>query len=354
MARTPYVKNYETWEDLPSEDTPITAEDLQNYDDGIKGIDEDLATVETNGIIGTSQYGGTLVTNVNTINKDGFYTAYGDATGVPSTGYSWWITHENSQVGTASATQTAKAFISGEPTEYIRNKISSTWGAWFLLPKRSEISDLQSGWIFLISALTFSSYNADTKTLTVTTTTDLSSVICCDDKLKFTHSSSTKYATVKTVVYATGTCTITLFLGNDYTVSSGNLSNIYYSHELNPIGLPLEFRKNEYVLYSNSTGINTGTVPLAIAISAFRYIEITCKGTTSGVAILNTFKSATTAINTSFLVVKPAGANVVMITGIVNLETSKVLTWAGNATRVVGTTDSATNECYVTKVVGIL
>lgn len=52
MARTPYVKNYETVEDIPSEDTPYGATQLQNIEDSISGIDTDLAILEA--ILGVS------------------------------------------------------------------------------------------------------------------------------------------------------------------------------------------------------------------------------------------------------------------------------------------------------------
>lgn len=80
-------------------------------------------------IAGDTIYGGTVVTNLDTINKNGFYTCYGIATGVPSASYSWFVTHQNSNVGTASATQRAVAYNS-VPIIYDRVKTGSTWGEW--------------------------------------------------------------------------------------------------------------------------------------------------------------------------------------------------------------------------------
>ena len=80
---------------------------------------------------GDTSYGGTVVTNLDTITKNGFYTCYGNATGVPNEDYSWFVLHQNSNVGTVSATQRAIAYLAGNPLIYERVKISSTWGAWY-------------------------------------------------------------------------------------------------------------------------------------------------------------------------------------------------------------------------------
>ena len=74
---------------------------------------------------------GTVVTNLDTITKTGFYTCYGNATGVPDEDYSWFVLHQNSNVGTVSATQRAIAYNTGIII-YERSKQASTWGSWHL------------------------------------------------------------------------------------------------------------------------------------------------------------------------------------------------------------------------------
>lgn len=105
-----------------------------------KGLSDGLATkagqdtiveLKTNGIIGTTQYGGTITDDWNAIIKDGFYTSYSTAAGVPSADYSWFGLHQNSNVGTAAATQRLIAYNSSELIIYERVKTSSTWGSWF-------------------------------------------------------------------------------------------------------------------------------------------------------------------------------------------------------------------------------
>lgn len=103
----------------------------------ISEIDSNITTTGTpldsnnlNKIVcGDTQYGGTIVTNIDTINKSGYYTCYGTATGAPNTSYSWFIHHQNSNAGTASATQEAVAY-STTIYKYIRTKANSTWGDW--------------------------------------------------------------------------------------------------------------------------------------------------------------------------------------------------------------------------------
>lgn len=94
---------------------------------------KDSTFVLSNFIHGNTIYGGTVVTTLDDITKTGFYTAYGTATSVPSTSYSWFITHINSNVGTVSALQIATAYDSSDIT-YKRIKTSSTWGAWVSIP----------------------------------------------------------------------------------------------------------------------------------------------------------------------------------------------------------------------------
>lgn len=100
--------------------------------------DDRLIAVETNYVGGNTQYGGTIVTNLNTISKGGFYTALGTATGVPNSSYSWFVTHQNSNTGTVSATQRAVAY-STDLIVYERVMQSSTWGAWV---NRSTVNNL--------------------------------------------------------------------------------------------------------------------------------------------------------------------------------------------------------------------
>ena len=89
----------------------------------------DILTLQTNGVIGATQYAGTISENLNTINKAGFYTCYETATGVPSASYSWFVLHQNSNAGVANAYQRAIAYDT-TLIVYERTKVASVWGSW--------------------------------------------------------------------------------------------------------------------------------------------------------------------------------------------------------------------------------
>ena len=78
----------------------------------------------------TGTYGSNLVSNFDTISKSGWYTGYSGTIGQPyNSGTSWFILHENSAVGIASAYQIAVAF-STTMIMWFRIKQASVWGAW--------------------------------------------------------------------------------------------------------------------------------------------------------------------------------------------------------------------------------
>ncbi|HBF65491.1 MAG TPA: hypothetical protein DDW34_06785, partial [Clostridium sp.] len=80
-------------------------------------------------ISGATVYGGTIADNLNTITKNGFYTCYGSAVGAPINTTSWFVTHQNSNVGTAAAHQRAVAYNTTF-TVRERIKLNGVWGAW--------------------------------------------------------------------------------------------------------------------------------------------------------------------------------------------------------------------------------
>lgn len=125
---------------------PSVPDDQENKYLGWDGIDNKIwKTIAVNDLTdgntlikGNTEYGGTISDNFDTITKSGFYTGYGTATGAPNTTYSWFLLHENSNVGTASATQKAVAYNSSEVIVFIRVKMGSTWGAWVQLEMQSN------------------------------------------------------------------------------------------------------------------------------------------------------------------------------------------------------------------------
>ena len=78
---------------------------------------------------GGASEAGISFTDLDILAYTGFYTCFGTTAHVPSSSYSWFIEHINSNVGNVSATQIAIAYAT-TTIIYIRHKISSTWGAW--------------------------------------------------------------------------------------------------------------------------------------------------------------------------------------------------------------------------------
>lgn len=121
-------------------------------------------------------------------------------------------------------------------------------------------SFLLSGWNLIEGVtFTFSSWDSTVSTLVVTTNYDLTPYVGLGDKLKYTHSSTTKYA----IVTAITSTTMTLYLGTDYIVASGNITNVYFSKVKNPLGFPMNpdkwsvIVKNTNSLSQNSPATNT-------------------------------------------------------------------------------------------------
>ena len=78
----------------------------------------------------TGTFGSNLVSDFDTISKSGWHTGYSGTIGQPyNSGTSWFVLHENSAVGSASAYQTAVAF-STTMIMLFRIKQASVWGAW--------------------------------------------------------------------------------------------------------------------------------------------------------------------------------------------------------------------------------
>ena len=97
-------------------------------------------------IIGATQYGGTIVTNADTIIKNGFYTCTSQTTGLSAEmialNLNWFLLHQNSNAGTVYGTQRAVAYTSDDLIIYERVKSNSVWGNW-IKQERFVISPIE-------------------------------------------------------------------------------------------------------------------------------------------------------------------------------------------------------------------
>jgi len=97
----------------------------------------------------------------------------------------------------------------------------------------AKIDSAMLGWFPLPATLTYSS--ADTSTFVVTTDKDLTSFISLGMKIKLNHSSEIKYFIVTDIT----SNSITLYGGTDYAITSGSISNVYFSPNKTPFGFPM-------------------------------------------------------------------------------------------------------------------
>jgi len=100
---------------------------------------------------------------------------------------------------------------------------------------------LPDGWI--PAGETWTYLSADAPTFTFTIAGDKRTKYYPGMRLKLTHSSTTKYFIITAVSYSNPNTTITVYGGTDYTLSSGTISNPYYSMMKAPAGFPLDPNK---------------------------------------------------------------------------------------------------------------
>lgn len=223
-----------TWENYPSTATPRNATNLNK------------------GIFGDTQYGGTISSNFNTITKNGYYTGYGTATGAPNTSYSWFVHHQNSNAGTASATQRAVAYTTGEPIIMERVKQSSTWGNWY--------NPLQSGWNYANETWTYASVDDPTGVITISG--DKTGKYSLGMRIKFTNGGNVIYGIITKISYSSPNTTLTFLHEINpstskalHLIQNSAITNVYYSSAKAPFNFPIS-PLSWTVITSNSTQKN--------------------------------------------------------------------------------------------------
>ena len=102
-------------------------------------------------VYGDTAYGGSIVDNLNTLARTMPFTCFGAAVGAPSSDYSWFGWHINSNTGTTAAKQIAWAYNSSIAICYERVKTSSSWGAWTRSGSPAVINSTATDYTFLAS-----------------------------------------------------------------------------------------------------------------------------------------------------------------------------------------------------------
>ena len=83
-------------------------------------------------------FGGTLITDVHSITKNGFYSITSTGANIPTTNESFYILAMCSNLSTTSAILTAIGLTSGKM--YMKRKVSSVWGSWIGGVTQAELS----------------------------------------------------------------------------------------------------------------------------------------------------------------------------------------------------------------------
>ncbi len=109
--------------------------------DLINVTNANMAEIQNKTMNGDTIYGGTIFSDLNAITKNARGTCYGSATGSPGTSYSWFIDHNNSNVGTVTAYQRAVAY-SAVLIVAERIKTGSIWGGWVFNYRNAIGTDL--------------------------------------------------------------------------------------------------------------------------------------------------------------------------------------------------------------------
>lgn len=100
---------------------------------------------------------------------------------------------------------------------------------------------VQTGWYTGRTGTTYAfvSWNSTTKIGIVSTSQDVTSLLSVGMKVRFVQNATTKYG----IIVAITSTQITLFMGTDYTLTNGGITDAYYSIVRAPHGFPMDPNK---------------------------------------------------------------------------------------------------------------
>lgn len=155
------------------------------------------------------------------------------------------------------------------------------------------------------------SFNAaDAPIYTVTTSGDKRTKYYAGQRVKLTHSATTKYFIIHAVSYSAPNTIITLYGGTDYTLSATTITNVFYSREYAPAGFPLDPEK--WSIETNDTSqrtqgsasgntwynINSAQIVVPIGIWRARF-SVSSLAITTGGTFVNVRNALSTANNSA-------------------------------------------------------
>ena len=131
-----------------------------------------------------------------------------------------------------------KVFLNENPDIPDVNKIKTTDINMIKNVVNENNDSVLSGWYSLPIDVSFeyASYDSSVKTGMISTSIDLTSYLSLGMKVKFNQDGDTKYAFITKITNSQ----LTLYMGNDYSLSNSTISNFYYSMLKAPYGFPLK------------------------------------------------------------------------------------------------------------------
>ncbi len=148
-------------------------------------------------------------------------------------------------------------------------------------------TDVQAGWLSAGETWTYAS--ADAPTFTFTVSGDDTGKYSPGMRIKLTQSSTTKYFIITGASYSSGTTTVTVYGGTDYTLADASITSPYFSMVKAPVGFPLDPAKwqlkttattqQDTLSPSANTWYNTGGNSITLPIGLW---NVSVKGVVEG------------------------------------------------------------------------
>ena len=135
-------------------------------------------------------------------------------------------------------TKVQAALLTGTMNEFISTPSSAPSSDYHVMNKKFFDDRVVAGWIAAGETWTFASDDDPTYTFTIASF-DATSKYSVGMKVKLTDS-GTQYGIITKVVFDNPGSTITIFMGTDYDLSGGVITNPYYSLVKAPLDFPLD------------------------------------------------------------------------------------------------------------------
>ena len=309
--------------------TPQNEATFNKIKDDLDAIKINIDYIETNGIIGTTEFGAITVTDLNAISKCGFYECNNSATGVPPVvvgSSKWLVLHQNNNTsGTDNKYQRATA-LAPDAITYERTSVAG-WNNWKLVPNdarittaETDIDNLQTGWNPAGETWTYASVDDPTGNITISG--DKTTKYSLGMRIKFTNGGNTIFGIVTKIAYSSPNTTLTFLHEIDPTdslalhlMADSAITDNYASCSKSPCGFAIDEEKWSLIVIDTTdksqstpaggTWYNLGGLNIIVPIGNWklRYKVIVQNGA-SGSIVDRYFKTTFSTTNNSQTIAK--------------------------------------------------